>query len=459
MQPPPPFRLGVIIFLVVACAARPGSIRAQAPTGSRADLTVRDAVRFALDRHPLLRAARQERRAAAASVREARSGWLPVAGAEVQYRRLSENVDYTVDFPSLPGGPGEPVTFAPAILNRYGVRASIAQPLFTGLRIRSEVDAAQAEAGAAEARVRSTETDVVFRTRRAYWRLYEAEVQQDAATFALREIERRLHDIENREAAGLATETDVLRIRSRRDRLRVAAIRAQTDVDSARRALNDAMGRPLERTVQLADSVRTAPTVPDPERALDRADRRRGDLRALRETILARQAGIRAARAAWFPSVSLSGSYLYARPNDQLFPPEDRFQGTWEAGVSLSWQLSGRTRPGIERARARASASRHRLEDRQRAVRLQIRTLLQEVEQARRATEAAATSLESATAAYRSARTRYDAGMSIVSDLLDAERALRAARADLASTQSDYAITRAALDRAMGRGLPESTDR
>jgi cobalt-zinc-cadmium efflux system outer membrane protein len=155
----------------------------------------------------------------------------------------------------------------------------------------------------------------------------------------------------------------------------------------------------------------------------------------------------------------LSGSYLYARPNDQLFPPEDRFQGTWEAGVSLSWQLSAQTRPEIERARARASASRHRLEDRQRAVQLQIRTLLQEVEQARRATEAATTSLESARAAYRSARTRYDAGLSIVSDLLDAERTFRAARADVASTQSDYAVARAALDRAMGRGLPDSTDR
>jgi outer membrane protein TolC len=344
-------------------------------------------------------------------------------------------------------------------LNRYGVRASVAQPLFTGLRIRSEVDAAQAEAGAAAARVHATEVDVVFRTRRAYWRLYEAEAQQDAATFALREIERRLQDIENREAVGLETETDVLRVRSRRDRLRVAVIRAQTDVDTARRALNDAMGRPLESMVQLADTVRIVPAAPDPERALARADRRRGDLRALRETILARQAGIRAAHAGWFPTVSLSGSYLYARPNDQLFPPEDRFQGTWEAGVSLSWQLSAQTRPEIERARARASASRHRLEDRQRAVQLQIRTLLQEVEQARRATEAATTSLESARAAYRSARTRYDAGLSIVSDLLDAERTFRAARADVASTQSDYAVARAALDRAMGRGLPDSTDR
>jgi outer membrane protein TolC len=92
-------------------------------------------------------------------------------------------------------------------------------------------------------------------------------------------------------------------------------------------------------------------------------------------------------------------------------------------------------------------------------VQLQIRTLLQEVEQARRATEAAATSLESARAAYRSARTRYDAGLSIVSDLLDAERTFRAARADVASTQSDYAVAQAALDRAMGRGLPDSTDR
>jgi len=455
LQSDPVLRFGWILCLLTAlCLVYPGRAPAQRVHPSAVGLTVRGAVRSALETSPALRAARHDRRAAGASVREAQAAWLPAARADLRYRRLSDNVDYTVNLPSLSGGPDESVTFAPAILNRYGVRASVDQPLFTGLRVPNRIRATRADAGAADARFQATETDVVFETRRAYWHLYEARAQQDAATMALRQIERRLRDVENREAAGLATETDVLRVRARRDRLRVAAIEAQTAVDAARRTLNDRMGQPLESAVQLADTVDAAASLPELTAALRRAELQRGDVRALQEEVAARQARIRVAQSEWFPSIFLTGTYVYARPNDQLFPPEDRFQGTWEAGVSLSWRLSGGTRPGIERAQARANQSRQRLQQQRRAVRLEVRNLVQRVEQARRAVAAASTSLESAAAAYRSAQTRYDAGLSILSDLLDAERGLRAARADLASTQAGYAIARAALDRAMGEGLP-----
>jgi outer membrane protein TolC len=45
--------------------------------------------------------------------------------------------------------------------------------------------------------------------------------------------------------------------------------------------------------------------------------------------------------------------------------------------------------------------------------------------------------------------------MAVVSDLLDAERALREARAQLAAAQADYALARAALDRAVGHPVAE----
>jgi outer membrane protein TolC len=48
-------------------------------------------------------------------------------------------------------------------------------------------------------------------------------------------------------------------------------------------------------------------------------------------------------------------------------------------------------------------------------------------------------------------QSRAEQGMVVVSDLLEAERALRTARADLAAAQADYALARAALDRALGR--------
>ena len=418
-------------------------------------ITVEQAVQEALRVNPTIQAVEQNAAAAAASVREARSAWFPEVSGAVSYRRLSENVDYTVDLPGQSGAGTQPVTFAPAILNRYTARASVTQPLFTGFRIPNRHDAAQARTEAARAEVVSTEQTVAFETRAAYWELYRAQAQVEATAKSVALIERRLTDVRNQRAAGRATEADVLRVKARRDRVRAERLRARNAVQRARRTLNDQMGRPLDASVALADTVRISQNERPVNALVERALARRPDLRALQQTVQARAAAVDVAQSDWFPQVALTGSYLYARPNEQLFPPEDRFQGTWQAGVQLSWDLSlgFRTDASTDRARAQWQQARYELQDRRQSVRAEVQTEAESVAEARRAVRAATTSLESARAAYRAVQSRFEEGMVVVSDLLDAERALREARSQLAAAQAEYALARAALARAVGRSV------
>ena len=416
-------------------------------------VTVEQAVQEALRANPTIQAAEQGATAAAASVREARRAWFPEVSSQASYRRQSGNVDYTVELPGQMGN--QPVTFAPAILNRYSTRASVTQPLFTGFRIPNRHDAAQARTEAARAEVVSTEQTVAFKTRAAYWELYRAQAQMEATAKSVALIERRLTDVRNQRAVGQATEADVLRVKARRDRVRAERLRARNAVQRARRALNDQMGRPLDASVALADTVRISQNERSADALVERALARRPDLRALQQTVQARAAEVEVAQSDWYPQVALTGSYLYARPNEQLFPPEDRFQGTWQAGVQLSWDLSlgFRTDAFTDRARAQWQQARYELQDRRESVRAEVQTEAESVAEARRAVRAATTSLESARAAYRAVQSRFEEGMVVVSDLLDAERALREARSHLAAAQADYALARAALARAVGRSV------
>ena len=459
MSPARPSALVLVLTLVVglsgALVASPAA--AQAPeAGARPDtLTVEQAVQRALRANPTIQAAEQGAAAAAASVREARSAWFPEVQGQASYRRLSENVDYTVDLPGQPGSGSQPVTFAPAILNRYAAQASVTQPLFTGFRIPNQHDAAQARTRAARAEVAATEQSVAFETRAAYWDLYRARAQARATTKGVELIERRLRDVRNERAAGRATEADVLRVQARRDRVRAERLRARNAVQRARRTLNDQMGRPLDTPVALADTVRVSQNERPADALVERALERRPDLRALQQTVQARAAEVDVAQSDWFPQVALTGSYLYARPNEQLFPPEDRFQGTWEAGVQLSWDLSlgVRTDAATDRARAQWQQARYELQDRRESVRNEVTSRAEAVREARQAVRAATTSLESARAASRAVQSRFEEGMVVVSDLLDAERTLREARSQLAAAQAEYALARAALDRAVGRSV------
>ena len=437
----------LLLFLIGVMGTGALGVRAQAEGADT--LTATAAVRQALTDNPTVQAVRQQRAAAAASVREARRAWLPVVQGQAQYRRLSTNVDYTVDLPSGVGQ--QPVTFAPAILDRYAVRATVEQPVFTGRRVPNQVAGARAETRAAQAQLTSTRSDVAYRARAAYWGLYEARARRRAAADALRLLERRLTDVQNERAAGRATEAEVLRVQARRDQVRVERIQARTAAASARRALNDQRGRPLDAPVVLADTVTVDAAAALPSDPVPMARAQRSDLDALRQTVRARAAAVQEAQAGWFPQVSLVASTLYARPNEQLFPPEDRFQTTWEAGVTLSWRLSAGIGAVADRARARRQQAQYELQDRQRAVAAEVRDQVENVDQAREAVQAATTSVESARAAYRATQSRYEAGMAVISDLLDAERALREARAALATAQADYALAQAALDRALGR--------
>ncbi len=422
------------------------------PAAAADTVTVNEAVRRALRETPTIQAAEQQAVAAAASAREARSAWFPVVRGQASYRRLSDNVDYTVELPGVPGSGEQPVTFAPAILNRYAARASVEQPLFTGFRIPNQHDAAQARTRAARARVDATEQEVAFETRATYWELYRARVQAQAMAKGVRLIEQRLTDVRNQRAAGRATDAEVLRVKARRDRIRAERLQARNAVQSARRTLNDLMGRSLEVAVALADTVTVDSVDQSPAALVERAAQQRPDLRALRQTAQARASEVDVAQSDWYPQVILSGSYLYARPNEQLFPPEDRFQGTWEAGVTLSWDLSlgFRTDAAADRAQAEWRQARYELQDQRQSVRNEVRKRVEAVAQARQAVRAAETSLESARAAYQSVQSRFEEGMVVVSDLLDAERALREVRSQLAAAQADYALARAALARAVG---------
>lgn len=416
-------------------------------------ITADQAVARALRDNPKIRAAEHGVTAGEASVREARSAWFPEIEGQASYRRLSPNVDYTVDLPN--GFGGQPVTFAPAILNRYSTRVSFTQPLFTGRRIPNRHDALAAHARARRARVSATKQTVAFETRTAYWELYRAKAQARPTAKSAALIERRLTDVQNQRAAGRATEADMLRVQARRDRVRAEHLQAQNGVKSTRRTLNDHMGRALEAPVVLADTVATASSPQSPDRLPERAVEHCPDLRALRQTVQARAAEVNVAQSDWYPQVALTGSYVYARPNEQLFPPEDRFQGTWQAGVQLSWNLSLglRTDAAAERARAEWQRARYELQDRRSSVRAEVQKRREDVTQAQEALRAAETSLESAEAAYQSVQSRFNEGMVVVSDLLDAERALREARSQLAAAQAEYAFAQAALDRVVGRSV------
>ncbi len=185
---------------------------------------------------------------------------------------------------------------------------------------------------------------------------------------------------------------------------------------------------------------------------------RRPDVSAAQSSLLAAQARLGAARAAWFPNLSLTAAGGYASPElGDLFKWSAR---AWGVGALLSLPIfdGGRREAGVQGARAQldAAAAEYRgqvlvafkeVEDQLSALRL--------LQEQARAQARAVTSAKRATVLSES---RYRNGMDSQLELLDARRSeLRNRRQELQVRAGQYQAT-VSLIRALGGGWGNPTE-
>jgi outer membrane protein len=126
-------------------------------------------------------------------VDEAASNRLPTLKFQGGYTRLSDVPAFTF---SLPFGNQQEFTIAPVILNNYQLKLSVQQPIYTGNRIESMVDAARYSAQAAEIDKSRDQYDVSYAIKNSYWTLYRAVEFKKVVEESIEMLKARIKDAE-----------------------------------------------------------------------------------------------------------------------------------------------------------------------------------------------------------------------------------------------------------------------
>jgi outer membrane protein TolC len=415
-------------------------------------LTVDEAVRRGLEHSRTLEATRAEADAALAGFRQVRAERLPTVSSQASYMRLSDNIPEIVFSTDFLPGLDTSFTLAPVELNRYYGELAFEQPLFTGFRLHNEIEAARSEAEAAGFAAVQQEADVSFEIRQAYWRLHQALAARDAAEEALALVDAHLRDVQNQLDAGAALRSDVLSVQTRRSEVRLERVESENAVRLARLELNRLIGMPFDAVVSPDAEIVFEPLPGDLNALVERALDNRPALHALRARVDAFDARVDATQGAWLPQVALNGRYVYARPNQYFFTEQEAFRGTWEAGVAMRWNIwdGGSKLAETRRSRAQFDAAEARLAAATEAVTLEVARQYLEAQAATESIVAASQHVEETEEVLRVMRQQYVQGAALSADVLEAEQALRAARARVARSRADYAIARAALRNALG---------
>jgi outer membrane protein len=412
-------------------------------------LSIDDVVRVGLENSKTLHASQMNVAMADARASEVNAARLPSLKANAAYTRLSEIAPFAISLPGSPTG----VTISPSIPNAYSVRASLVQPLFTGFRLEGASRAADATAEATQQEYGKNRIDLIFDLKSAYWSLYKALEVRKVLDENVEQVQAHLVDAQNLMDQGLATANDVLKIQVQLSNARLAQIDAKNAVWMARVNLNNQMGIRLTTDVELTTTVFHTPDQFDPLEALiERASEKRPDVRGMSSRVEASDAAVTVAQSGWWPQISVQANYLSARPNARIFPSRDQFADTWDIGLNISFELWnwGATAHQTTEAKAQYLQTLDLLGTMKDRIALEVTQNYLSLQQAKEKIEVARQSVGQAEENFRITNDKYKEGLSLTTDLLDADVALTQAKTNYTQALVDYEIAEARLVKSIG---------
>jgi outer membrane protein len=392
--------------------------------------TLAELVNLAEEHNPATRVAWQTARAQMAALGVARSELYPMVAAVA----LSQTNRSEVLFGSQ---------FDRQTVQSFGGALDLNYTIFDFGGRAGRIATARSDLLAANFAFNDTHRRIIYEVTEAYDQLLNATGQVEAARASLRNAQTVQQAAEDRLNNGLATLPDVLEARS-------AAAQAQYDLQAAlgiekntRGDLATALGtRPTDAIrVQPIDQLVIPESIGDPvDQAMDRAFEQRPDLMQQVAEVRKANAGVKEARAAYYPALSIS-----ATPNvqslygvRQQLPWAHTADLTGELQLKLNWTLfdGGARKNNLAQAQANLRAAEARVNVTQDKIADEVWKAYSNLETALGQRQAAAALLSAADQSYSSALESYNDG---VRNLLD----VTAAQATLAHARSADVLARA----------------
>lgn len=427
----------IAVTLVLYVLVEP-TILAQSGGASKV-LTLEEAVDFALEHYPAVRASLERVTAAQAGIGLARTNYLPRADMIWQTNRATDNNITGLLLPQSIIAPiSGPVPMSPSNRGAWGSAAGLLfswEPFDFGYR-GAKVDAARAVHDRTTAEVSLTRLDVAVATVNAYLTVLAAQRTLHAAEA----------DLERRDTFGKAVRVLV------DNQLRAGADASRAGAELARARVNLARARQLEKISRaaLADILGLPDTSvdvregsllgPPPDGALPSTSVTNNPIGLVQHArVEEAHAQVRIVDRSYYPKLYLQSS-LYGRGSG--WDPTGRLEsGTaglgpdrsnWALGLTVTFPVFDifaiRSRKTIESANERAEGARYDqvVQDLTR----QLRKAQASLEGARSVAENTPQELDAARTTENQVRARYQSGLATLVDVADAQSLLVQAETD-----------------------------
>lgn len=387
-----------------------------------------------------------------AKVSEVKSQYYPQLKFNASYLRQSYVDPYLIIVPFSQ----TPLQISEVLLNNYNFRLSLQQQIFTGFKLSSLKNSGEYAAKSSESEYDNEKNNVASAVLISYWNYYKAKYLKKTADDNLTQTEIHLKDTRNFLINGLATKSDLLKIEVQNSNAKLQQLEAANNTELARISFNKILGLKLDEDTDIETDI------PDPiteslnlDELLNEAYGSRAELKALNYKLKSLQENINSVKSQYYPSVYLGANFYYANPNLRIQPPHDEFDETWDAGITLSWDVFnwGYTSSQVTQSQQIYNQNKAGYDQLKDNISLEVNQNFYNVNYLKERISLSKKAVEQAEENYRVTREKYNQQLSTSTDLVDAENSLLQAKTNLIVTFTDYRISIVKLYRSTGRKL------
>lgn len=413
------------------------------PTNGTVDLNLPKTVQMALDYNRDIKNSQYALKRAEYAINQAQAGKKPTVDYTfgAQRSRATDVATYA--------GSGSAKS-ANSISNAFSNGISVNIPLYTGGLVEGQIDVAKLGKTNAQEEILRVEQATKYSAIQGYYGLLAYQELQGVYHEAVDNLQGHLDNVQAQYNVGTKAKVDVLSSDVSLANAKTTAITADNNVAVAESNLNNILGLPLETKLNLADHQLPFDTYNiSLQEATDYAMKYRPEVLQAAIAVQEAERNIDIANAGNRPTVAITGGNDWA---DNTFPGIDANKRSWKvaAGVTYSLYDGGATKAKVNQAKQDLLVARETEQKTREAVQLEVKRAYLNIRSAAQKVEETQTVVDQARENYRIQNIRYQAGVGINLDVLDAQLSLNEAQVNHIQALYDYNVGIAKLEQVMG---------
>jgi len=395
------------------------------------DLAIDEAVQLASSHSFELKKAKAQSQAYLENVNAQKANRYPTLGLDAKALYNSNTAQLNLDLPGF-------------TLNReigsndiYQADLKLSVPLYTGGKISSGINLAQATYEMNQSLASATSNRIEYLAKSEYLKLYQADLMIQSAQASLERIKVISRDINSAFSAGAADSLNLIEVNYNLNEAELGLKQAQTNRRSQEIMLLSMMGLPTDEKLNLTDKI-IEPDIANV--TFSGLSENKSELSAITHSIEMNRQLKSQYQSAYYPTVALFGGYSYGKPNIDMFSGD--FNDNFTVGATLNWSfnLGGKTSSQTRMAQYQIETAQNEYDRLNDELTTQAKTALENLKLANENYIIKSASYKLASDNYRLAQTKHRAGGISSNRLLEIENDLGRSEAAMLSSKVAYHI-------------------